>query len=298
MVVVAVDEVVAVQLVLRLHLVLGCCELALHVLNLVDALQRLVFHVVPQLHAVAVRRRVVARLARTVRALGELGTAALVEVDGMYEAAEIVAVVAVARDALVHIAVRLKRFVVDGGVLVFHVLDHRVQIGVARIAPAIVGVEVVRVVRNGPALLHPMGALVLGGRALHQLPVRVLDDFGGVLLGNLVPLTVVVHDELFARILDVAVRFPSPHDFVRSRCGIDSQRGAGDTAGRRDDHHPRHAERGFQSHVFHDLLRLLSSEMQRREPSARPSFPRATRACRMRGRWYDRTVSRTINASG
>ena len=135
----------------------GGCELALHVFNLVDALHRLMLHVVPQLHAVAIRSRVVTRLTRAVRALGELVPAALVVVDGMYEAAEIVAVVTMARDALVHVAVRLERFVVDRGMLVLHVLDHRIHISMARIAPSVVRVEVVRVVRNGPALLHPMG---------------------------------------------------------------------------------------------------------------------------------------------
>ncbi len=112
--------------------------------------------------------------------------------------AEIVAVVTMARDALVHVAVRLERFVVDRGMLVLHVLDHRIHISMARIAPSVVRVEVVRVVRNGPALLHPMGALVLGRGTLNQLPVRMSNDLGRVLLGDLVPLVVILDDVLFA----------------------------------------------------------------------------------------------------
>ena len=258
MVVIAVNEVVAVQLVLRLHLVLGGCELALHVFNLVDALQRLMLHVVPQLHAVAIRSRVVTRLTRAVRALGELVPAALVVVDGMYETAEIVAVVTMARDALVHVAVRLERFVVDRGMLVLHVLDHRIHISMARIAPSVVRVEVVRVVRNGPALLHPMGALVLGRGTLNQLPIRISDDLGRVLLGDLVPLVVILDDILFAGILNIAVRLPSAHYFVCSRRRIGRKRRTDHATSCSHRQHPRHSKRGLQSHVSHDLSSILS----------------------------------------
>lgn len=63
----------AAQLVLRRRLVLGRCEVALRVFNLVDALQRLMLHVVPLLHAVAIRSRVVTRLTRAVRVSDGLG---------------------------------------------------------------------------------------------------------------------------------------------------------------------------------------------------------------------------------
>ena len=51
-----------------------------------------------------------------------------------------------------------------------------------------------------------MGALVLGRGTLNQLPIRISDDLGRVLLGDLVPLVVILDDILFAGILNIAVR--------------------------------------------------------------------------------------------
>lgn len=105
-VVVPMDEIVTVQLVHFLHLVLRCGELPFDVLHLVDPLQHLVFHVVPKLHPFAVGRRIMARLAAAEKPFGELRVVARVEVDAVHKAPEVVAVVAMARYALVDVAVR------------------------------------------------------------------------------------------------------------------------------------------------------------------------------------------------
>ena len=73
--------------------------------------------------------------------------------------------------------------------LVGQVLQQRVHVGMARFAAAVVGVQPVGVVRVGTGLdLPSVGVhLVLGGRALHHLPVRQGAHFGSVFGRNLVP---------------------------------------------------------------------------------------------------------------
>ena len=141
-------------------------------------LQRLMLHVVPQLHAVAIRSRVVTRLTRAVRALGELVPAALVVVDGMYETAEIVAVITMARDALVHVAVRLGSALLSIVACLYSIFDHRIHISMARNCTLSCPRRGSTCCAKWSSLLHPMGHSYSVGVTLNQLPVRISDDLG------------------------------------------------------------------------------------------------------------------------
>ena len=238
MVVVAVDEVEAVELVHALDLVLCDAEVALNVLDGRDAVaQGLVLHVVPELHALAVARGAVAGAAVAAEGFEGVGVAGVL-VDAVDQAAELVAVVAVAGDALVDVAVGLEGLVGQRGVTVGHVHDQLVQVVVARQAALVVGVEVVGVVRDRPALLHPVGALVLGGGQLDELAVGELTNLGGVLHRDLVPLAVVVDDVFLAGILGVAV----------GHLSVDDRRGGG---GRIDGESRRHHDARRRKNGYH-----------------------------------------------
>ncbi len=123
-------------------------------------------------------------------------------------------------------------------------------------APAVVGVEVERVVGNGPTLLHPMRAFVLGRRALHKLSVRIFEDLRSVVFGDLIPFLVVLDDVLLAWILHIPVRLPAPHDLRRRRSRVGSERGGDATC---DDHRANAccSNRHAQTFTFHVLLRFL-----------------------------------------
>ena len=223
--------IVGVHPVIREHaaLVLGFLlvdrELALHVLHVVDAPQAVVLRGVPQLQPFAVLGGVVAGHAVALIVVGELGFVAAAVVDCVHERAELVLLgdvagrVRMAEQALLHGHLTVQLVVPGHGMLVGEVLQQCVHVGMAGFAAAVVGVEPVGVVRVAARLNLPRVGVdrILGGRALHHLPVGKRPHLGRVLFADRLPTIPQAVDVLFARVgvlVDVGVggAFGSVHD--------------------------------------------------------------------------------------
>ena len=164
-----------------------------------------------------------------------------------------------------------------------HVLDHRILIGMTRIAPSVIRVEVVRVVRNGPTAAS-MGALVLGRITFEQLPIQISDDLERVLLGDLVPLVVILDDILFARILNIAVRLP-PALFRLQSMQNRPQAPDRPTTSCSHRQHPAIPSAAFSRMFLADLLHLSCRACGSSALSLAPPSTWNRRARRTPGRW-------------